>query len=208
MAKWALIALGCLSAGVVLIVFLVSALWPTPTRETKNDQYTFESTVRVTKAVSEIADLQIPGALKRQAAEEALLDPSQDGWDSEVFAERTRSQLNRLFDVLITLHENSNDEELARLLSHDVHSSAIRPKSLMTAFQDPTIRVLRLDSSGIRTNRLEVDRGVEDVIAGLRLMMQPLRDVGNVQVHIKVVRVDLQLPTPTTVCNDPRSQPL
>lgn len=128
-----------LLAGVV-VLFLTRPASPPPARSQVQDrllqpeQTTAQPAPKV-ELVNSVAEL--PGA--PPMAED---DPSADGWDTELFHNRAKLQLELLAE-LMTLAEQKETKPLAGLLATDFGCEALVPEQLQLAFEDQVLRVER-----------------------------------------------------------------
>jgi len=124
-----------------------------------------------------------------QAADLAQLDPGQDGWDSEVIAERAKAQLTRL---AARLTGQELDDILPKEVLEDVSGSPLRPEKLIEVFHEgvdsKSLIVRRAPSNKVPPTTF---RGRVGLARALDELGQPYINAGDVHVKIKVVRVEM-----------------
>ena len=125
---------------------------------------------------------------RRQQEQASLLDPTQDGWPSEAFAEVAKHQLEALLELLCA-HRRPTTSQVEPYFAPDVRSLPLRPE-LSLVYEDATTQVWRPQGA----TRPEVA-----LLTAWIDLLGPLHEVGNVKCHVKIVRVDLQSPHPVTV---------
>ena len=115
---------------------------------------------------------QITTSIDRKRLEEIRqdLDPSNDGWDTEVFSEAANKQLKRLGKLMVSGHLPTTGD-LSTLLSEDFSCSALRPADLQQVFADGSLTVLRPEkiepevvhhgASGLTSALMELTAGLE-----------------------------------------------
>ena len=133
------------------------------------------------------SDFLAPVAI-RPTDDSALLDPTQDGWDSEAWAETAKKQLSRLCQPLINGAQFQEDE-LRQIAADDYSGGTLRPVSLDTVFQDDSVQVLRASQSVLSVHTPY--RGIAGLGAALAELSEPLATCRDIELHIKIVRVDL-----------------
>ncbi|MGK0185598.1 MAG: hypothetical protein ACI9R3_001376 [Verrucomicrobiales bacterium] len=114
-----------------------------------------------------------------QESWEKMDDPSSDGWDSEVLAEYTGAQLDRLGALFF------EEGDLASLLAAGFACEALVPHQLELAFEDDAVKVERSVAS-------DVNRGGDDLertMASVRAIVKGTP--GGNHFKFKITRVEL-----------------
>ena len=127
----------------------------------------------------------------------AMDDPDSDGWDSEVFHERAKKQLEKLGQLLIS-DDNVSPETLAPFLSADFACGPLVPSKLSPEFEDAALRVERATEKsaqpvdhGLANRPRPVSyRGAEGLAEAIRRVSEPLRSARDARFMFKVVRVE------------------
>ena len=98
------------------------------------------------------------------------MDPANDGWDSELFADRASKHLNRLGELMVSANPPTADD-LSSLLAIDFSCSALRPIERQATFADTSVTVRRpqrygqdavhLGASGLTKALGELTSGLE-----------------------------------------------
>lgn len=76
------------------------------------------------------ANLPTQRVAAREKAQQAVLDPCRDGWDSEALHELTSQQLSRLADWL-SRSDEADPEELSEVISANYSGPPLRPADLI-----------------------------------------------------------------------------
>ncbi|NNC88289.1 MAG: VCBS repeat-containing protein [Akkermansiaceae bacterium] len=126
-------------------------------------------------------------------------DPSSDGWDTEVYAEKAKKQLQLLGETLL---EKGPDEtaHLATFAVSSFASEALRPAELTTAFEDKMLRVVRLvvdpvlpglaaSAPDAKALAAMSHQGAEALGAALIEAFAAFADASGVRLKVKVFRV-------------------
>jgi hypothetical protein len=133
----------------------------------------------------------------RQAAEQRVLDPRQDGWPTEVFAEHAKKSLSDLVQFA-TNHGKGEAPRitLGSIAAEDIRSTELRPDDLVTVYQDAAIRVQRQrgDSAAVDVSH----QGLDELAEILSVWAKPLRGNSDIHAHVKIVRVTVQSNRVTT----------
>ena len=123
----------------------------------------------------------------QQAFSSAQLDPGQDGWETEVLAERAKKQL-------LHLGERLAGQDLADILTTEISvgvtSGRLRPNDLTEVFgagTDDKGTVVRRAAEG--EEQTAVYQGREGLRQALDELANPLAGASDVHVHVKIVRV-------------------
>jgi len=122
-----------------------------------------------------------------QADHDSQLDPSQDGWETEVVAEQAKKQLLHLGERLAG-HDLA--DLLATEISAEVTSGRLRPAELAGVFSEG------VDDKGILVRRAANGdeqaveyQGREGLMRALDDLAEPFAGASDVHVHVKVIRV-------------------
>ena len=136
-------------------------------------------------------------AKTQQAVAHSQLDPSQDGWETEVVAEQAKKQLTSLAQRL-------SGQDLAAVISTqvsaEVTSGPLRPGNIVEAFREGTdgnaTVVRRAAKEGpLLTAPAEVYHGQNGLKKAFDELAMPLTGASDIHLHVKVVRVTI---TPTS----------
>ena len=136
---------------------------------------------------------------QQKAERDQLLDPSQDGWGTEAFADKATKQLKSVAKLLAHPSELTA-ASLANIAADDFSCGHLRPDDLTTVFEDRTIKVRRPASDGAdNTNDpsnsdAETDAkyvGPGGLAEALREMISGLDAATDPQVAVKVFFVEL-----------------
>ena len=115
---------------------------------------------------------QITTSIDRKWLDEIqqAMDPSNDGWDTEVFSAAANKQLKRLGKLMVSGHLPTVGD-LSTLLSEDFSCSALRPPDLQQVFADGSVTVQRPQkyesevvhrgASGLTSALMELTAGLE-----------------------------------------------
>jgi len=135
-----------------------------------------------------VAQLTTASFKADQAASSSQLDPSQDGWETEVIAEQAKQILTHLAERLAG-HDLA--DVLSTEISADVTSGPLRPANLTEVFSEGTDgeRTVVRRSAKIDENTAEF-KGSEGLKEALDDLAKPMVDASGVHVHVKVVRVN------------------
>jgi len=137
----------------------------------------------------EVARLSTQRLRSREAADETMLDPHEDGWESEDVAEQARILLERMADLL-TEGDTVDPDDLGEIASVDVSVGALRPSPLADAFRDKSI-VVRRRRAEPPGKRPIASRGRQGLAESLTRLARPFASASDADVHVKVVRVRL-----------------
>jgi len=134
-----------------------------------------------------LATLATDSARIEQTVVENQLDPSQDGWETEVAAEQAKAVLTRLAKRL-SGHDLDND--WATTVAEEIKIGHLYPQDLVEVFRhgpdDKTI-VVRREASDVE--QTFVGQGLNDLRHALDELAKPFAEASDVHVHIKVFRV-------------------
>ncbi len=112
------------------------------------------------------------------------MNPSNDGWDTELFAERASAQLKHLGKLMTSGHPITTGD-LSSLLSENFSSSVLRPAKLQKVFEDASISVQRSQQLADVT----VHEGAEGLIRVLLELTAGLDDATDKHFKFKLFRV-------------------
>ncbi|MEO2045096.1 MAG: VCBS repeat-containing protein [Pirellulales bacterium] len=184
---WALFGLAIVAGGVGTILFRNQS------RHTA-ESVSAEANPSSRVAVSESTDIDEPLALlttasikAEQAVSSTQLDPSQDGWETEVVAEQAKK-------LLLHLGERLAGHDLGDILptevSAEVTSGQLRPADLTEVFSEG------IDDKGtvVRRNAIDDERaalyqGREGLKQAFDDLAKPLAGAYGVHVHVKIIRI-------------------
>lgn len=113
------------------------------------------------------------------------IDPSSDGWDSEVFAERAGNQLKHLGNIF--LGDRQEAEQLDHYLASGFSCTPLRPAALEASFQEDDLEV-RTATQLPNATELEGTSGFKEATAELS---KPFEAAQDKHVKFKVFRVYL-----------------
>jgi hypothetical protein len=135
----------------------------------------------------EASSVQFAYLQARERRQQSLLDPLQDGWVSEAFAEDAKHQLVGLLAALANI-ESRDARPLAPFLATESVVGPLRPP-LSVVYEDGVTQVLRPSGGPGSPSSMET---------ALIELARPLLEVGGATFHVKVVGVDLQPAAPVT----------
>ena len=119
-------------------------------------------------------------------------DPTKDGWDTEAFHDKVKKQFEIIGKVL-THPEGLNAAGVAGLVTDDFACGALRPGSLVTAFEDEAVVVRRnapeRDGGGDRAPAGGEHRGAEGLAQALGALAGPFAGAQDLHYKFKVFRV-------------------
>src|SRR5678816_412924 len=138
----------------------------------------------------------IPGQRDRAndpALESALpgLDPANEGWDSEVFAEAAGRQLAILAGILETGHA-PDTATLRGLVSVDVSGGSLRPGGLKEVFHDAALTVSRTAPGGAGAVPFRTPDGLARAVQEL---LRPMQGASRIQVEFQITGVEASAAT-------------
>ncbi|MGH9868089.1 MAG: tetratricopeptide repeat protein [Candidatus Polarisedimenticolia bacterium] len=116
------------------------------------------------------------------------LDPSQDGWDGEVFAEAAQKRLDQLA-LGLARPAPGWDAVVRDLADPAFEGGPLRPDPLTRAFQDDQFTVSRASGS---SQAPAPHRGEAGLGRALRELARPLADGTGLRAEFQIVRVDVQ----------------
>ena len=116
------------------------------------------------------------------------LDPSQDGWQTEVLAESIKSQLKDLVSLSAGASANA---KLLRKIADNVEFESLRPLQLVEASRDlPGTRHVVVRQSATESAAARTRTGVSALLRAFETLDTPFSETKDKHVHIKVIRVD------------------
>ncbi|MCH8922791.1 MAG: VCBS repeat-containing protein, partial [Planctomycetes bacterium] len=133
--------------------------------------------------------VEVPPPVERFSAEKHRLDPRNDGWESEVFAEQALAQL-KLLGKLLADPATVRPENLASVAVEDVLCSELRPDNLSTVFDDQPLTVRTSSAAGQAGLPA---KGLAGFAAALRRLTRDEQDASPLEVHVKITRVVLKV---------------
>ncbi|MFT4639077.1 MAG: hypothetical protein ACI8T1_002401 [Verrucomicrobiales bacterium] len=119
---------------------------------------------------------------QRLADELENMDPEESGWESESFSEYVSHEMNAVLGKRLM----GVDSPMDTLLSKEVISSSLRPKSLSSLYQRHEIVI---DEGGGETDRF---RGMNAFATALEELAKPLAEAENKRAKFKVMHVEKQ----------------
>jgi len=144
--------------------------------------------------VNSAADAASRGSIgdSRQIVEqlERMDDPSQDGWNTELFNNHAGKQLARLGEIL-KQPKQIDAADFKGLLSSDFHCSALVPESMETLFDDETLQASRWNRGADPAKQMEKRfvgfSGFGDALSDL---MDPFLTAKKIRTKFKIFRVE------------------
>lgn len=120
----------------------------------------------MTRPISAPATVTTTNERRWQESTRRTMDPAQDGWDTEAFAERANEQLHRLQDLLANHHAPLPTRDLIPLVAESFVCSPLRPTELRDVLVDSTVTVRRPKPDPTSTSYAGVD-GLKDALERL-----------------------------------------
>ena len=139
-----------------------------------------------------IADL--PAVVPGTHVTSADIAAHQDGWETEVFAQRSLGQLKILGQRLAD-PSSIHPAAFADLSADDASYTSFCPETLDEAFRDATLVVERMPSSSEAASAF---RGPEGLAQALLKLLESLRAPRGIRSKFKVMHVDKKASPPTT----------
>ena len=139
-----------------------------------------------------------PGSVGSEAWQ-AMLDPSQDGWDTEVLHDRAKQQWKELGRWL-EKRGGPDAPDVARLATSDFSCQTLTPATRQIAFEDAALRVERaeIDASSLVEQQPGTHQGPAGLTAALQELIKPWRNASTVHTYFKVFGVEQQHESFTT----------
>ena len=191
LARWAVV-LGVVLVAVVGLVWMLDTPDNQPAEASRHN-----SPSNTAPPVDGTAE---PAAMIELGEHDAVLkmdDAHNDGWESEVFHELAKKQLNKLGNLLVASDEIDSGT-LQDLVSADTTCDSLLPVSLRQVFEDQALLVERpSENSSNRPTSISY-RGSEGLAAALSQLIAPLTGAQDQRFHFKVVRVEPGTETVTT----------
>ncbi len=121
---------------------------------------------------------------------EQIDDPSKDGWDTEVFAEHAKAQLDRLAKTIPDPAARAG-LDLSRLATPSFHTAGLRPEPLQTAYTDAFAVVRRSVGPSEFPAQPDLDplRGPEGLREALARQGQIVAGASSIRHKFKIYRV-------------------
>jgi hypothetical protein len=124
-------------------------------------------------------------------------DPVSDGWDSEVFHQLAKQQLDKLGQLLVA-PDSVDPASLDALISADFSCGPLAPETLVPVFEDAALLVERAaqsdreagDEATAQLNAARVHRGAEGLADAVRFVSRPLSGARDTRFKFKIVRVE------------------
>ncbi len=183
--KWCLLLGLMLGVGVISIVKFFGGASATTEREEKKIENAKESIGTIGHAESS-EELTTAAVKADREAASIRLDPSQDGWETEVVAEQAKAQLLQLCDWLT---RGDSTEVQTADVSEDVTINHLRPAKLAEVFNQQTV-VRRFSGTEVDKDSA-VHRGHRGLRQAIIELAKPLSGASEVRIDVKVVRVSL-----------------
>jgi len=136
----------------------------------------------------------------KQAERDKLLDPSQDGWETEAFSDQATKLLKKI-GKLLAHPEQVDGDSLADYASPDFRCGPLRPLHLNTVFEDRTITVRRgapSDDLADQAGEVAVHEGAAGLATALGDLIANLNATSEPYVAVKVFLVELSEEDATT----------
>lgn len=142
-----------------------------------------------------------PRTQTRLNKQQQVLDPTQDGWPTEVFSSNVESQLKRLLHGLVD-PDDLDLVHLRPLVTQDFRCPPLRPEDLSEVVHEKALSVYRPPNSRIAIRRTPY-QGASGLLEALRALAQTLQGASNIHLKIKVVRANItKVPAASTVYLD------
>ena len=119
---------------------------------------------------------------------EKMDDPSHDGWETEVFHQKSKLQLKEV-EKLCAHPDEITPARLAELVSLDFACGLIVPMNLRTVFEDRNVRVVRADMPN-RPGPVRVHQGAAGLAAALKSLVASFDRAAALRWKFKVFRVE------------------
>jgi len=176
-----------LVAILVLVVAGAMAAWLQVPRFL-SDQRTDPIETVSAKFTENSAQLTVP-RLSTQSWEQ-LDDPSQDGWQTEVFNSKANAVLKKLGKLLLQ-GGPADPLEVAEIAAETYSSGALRPESAEIVFQDQVVQVQRAGAEKVAdvSHPENGFQGPAGLCEALRALAESFRDAENVNFKFKLFRV-------------------
>ena len=123
-----------------------------------------------------------------------------DDWQTEVFQDAAKKQLNELAERLSRIRE-AGDDSLADLATSDLVCGPLRPGTLVEAMFDDCATVFRAAQSPALSAGQQSYAGTTGLLTALRGLAEPFRDTGSVHATFKIVHVDMKPDSAETAVN-------
>jgi len=127
------------------------------------------------------------------------LDPTSDGWSSEVFSQSANSQL-KILGKFLTHPEQVDDSHAQRILDLDFTCDLLRPLQLQTVFRSSVLQVDRGVIDEGSSDKLPPGQlqGQAGLVEAARSLTEPLRDATDVRIKFKSTDVERRAETVVT----------
>ena len=116
-------------------------------------------------------------------------DPATDGWHTEVFSKAAKAQLKILGSLLEQSH-SIDPARLAPLVTNKFSCSGLRPANVQERYGDEVLTVLAAENPLDPAKGLDTHHGVDGLAAALGRLREPFAGAGELQVDIKIFRVE------------------
>lgn len=120
--------------------------------------------------------------------------PPQIAWDTETLSAATSDRLKQLVR-LPREHAGKEEQLVVELATEDVAAGSLRPTDLQESYRDEAIAIFTRppDAKSVKVT------GRSPLCAELSSLAKPLKDVSNYQLAVKVVRVNIEPTSATTM---------
>ena len=138
--------------------------------------------------LDDVSTAQINTSAAKQWVEAMQRDmnPANDGWNTELFAEGADKQQKHLGELMVLGHPTG--AELSELLAEDFSCTALRPADLQEVFADQSVTVQRPPQLA----RTSVHKGAEGLAQALLELTVGLEDATDKYVKFKLFRITSQ----------------
>ncbi len=192
----------------LLVVLLLAVGWPVTSNRTATAQIDVASRSQPEQAdpvraatINQPADpltnrnrgttatVITPKTRDRLSTQRGGLNPRNDGWESEAFAEEAESVLQRLLKQLA--EQDYDSAILDQLTSADFACAPLRPRKLQLVFRDESVMVRRGDLASLGAARA-IHRGTAGLTEALRALAVPFDGLGHIEVNAKIIGLATQ----------------
>ena len=127
-------------------------------------------------------------------------NPSNDGWDTELFSQKAKKQLEKLGELIAQRAQIDARAHAATLAAQDFSCGPLRPEKLRVVLRDEALRVERaeIDTDSIEQQLPGPYRGAQGLAEALRALSAPFRGASDVQFEFKLFRINLSDDSVTT----------
>lgn len=159
---------------------------PVPIESEHEGEADHNSVGQITPTAAASVSITTSRGAARVAELRAILDPTQDGWQSEQFSEAAGRQLDRL-GQFVAGRESIDEATVRQIAVEEVRFTPFRPDRLDTLLDGPVFQVRQ---GVVADGAVEPSRdGRQDLVAGLRDWMSPFDGSSEVHWKTKIVGV-------------------